>query len=85
MNQYIWIKLSSVYDVKNFVNITQAYHGIEIDVHVGRYCLDGKSIMGMLSMDLSHEIGVEMLTDDEATKASFYRQIKQFEVVKSND
>ncbi len=45
------IRLSTIADVRDFVNIVAAYDG-EIDLISGRYVVDGKSIMGIFSLDL---------------------------------
>lgn len=53
------ISLSSINDVKNFVNIVTKYD-FEIDLSSGRYIVDAKSIMGIFSLDLSKPIAVEV-------------------------
>ncbi len=45
------IKLSSIEDVRNFVNIVSKYN-MDIDLMSGRYVVDAKSIMGIFSLDL---------------------------------
>ncbi len=45
------IRLSTIADIRDFVNIVAAYDG-EIDLISGRYVVDGKSIMGIFSLDL---------------------------------
>lgn len=45
------IRLSTISDVRDFVNIVAAYDG-EVDLISGRYVVDGKSIMGIFSLDL---------------------------------
>lgn len=49
------IVLNSVSDVKNFVNLVNEYP-FEIDLVSGRYVVDGKSIMGIFSLDLKQPI-----------------------------
>jgi len=58
------IKLTSINDVKSFVSIAndQSY---EIDLVSGRYIIDGKSIMGIFSLDLTKPIRVEVHASDE--------------------
>ena len=55
--------LSSINDVKNFVNIVTKYD-FEIDLTSGRYVVDAKSIMGIFSLDLSKPIKVEAHSED---------------------
>lgn len=57
------IKLSSITDVKTFVTYTTKF-GADIDLIAGRYIVDAKSIMGILSLDLSHSITMQIETDD---------------------
>ena len=45
------IKLSSIEDVRKFVDIVSKYD-IDIDLSSGRYIVDAKSIMGIFSLDL---------------------------------
>ena len=56
------ILLSSINDVKNFVNIVNKYD-FEVDLTSGRYVVDAKSIMGIFSLDLSKPIKVEVHDD----------------------
>ena len=55
--------LSSINDVKDFVNIVSKYD-FDVDLTSGRYAVDAKSIMGIFSLDLSKPIKVEVHTDD---------------------
>ena len=57
------VLLSSINDVKNFVNIVSKYD-CDIDLASGRYVVDAKSIMGIFSLDLSKPITVEIQSDD---------------------
>ncbi len=57
------ILLSSINDVKNFVNVVTKYE-FDIDLASGRYIVDAKSIMGIFSLDLSKPINVEVHSDD---------------------
>ena len=57
------ILLSSINDVKNFVNTVSKYD-YEIDLTSGRYVVDAKSIMGIFSLDLSKPIKVEIHNDN---------------------
>lgn len=57
------IKLASIQDVREFVDIVTGYN-IEIDLSSGRYVVDAKSIMGIFSLDLMNEITLTAHTDD---------------------
>ena len=53
------IMLSSINDVKDFVNIVSKYD-FDLDLVSGRYVVDAKSIMGIFSLDLSKPIEVQV-------------------------
>ena len=55
--------LSSINDVKDFVNIVSTYD-FDVDLTSGTYVVDAKSIMGIFSLDLSKPIKVEVHSDD---------------------
>lgn len=57
------VKINSIGDVKNFVNIVGKYD-FDIDLISDRYVVDAKSIMGIFSLDLTKPIKVQVHTDD---------------------
>ncbi|MBO4953713.1 MAG: HPr family phosphocarrier protein [Clostridia bacterium] len=57
------ILLKSIDDVKAFVNLTVRFP-YDIDLSSNRYVVDGKSIMGIFSLDLSKPIAVTIHSDD---------------------
>ncbi|WP_297211468.1 HPr family phosphocarrier protein [uncultured Flavonifractor sp.] len=60
------VSLSSIEDVRRFVDAASRC-ACEIDVCSGRYVTDGKSIMGLFSLDLSKPVRVVVqgTADDE--------------------
>ena len=56
------IKLSLAENVKFFVNIANKYP-YDLDLRVGRHVVDGKSILGIFSLDLSKPITLEVYAD----------------------
>ena len=68
------IKLSSIEDVRNFVNIVSKYE-IDIDLSSGRYIVDAKSIMGIFSLDLLKPI---KLTAHTNNADALFAEIKQY-------
>lgn len=52
------IRLSTISDVRDFVNIVASYDG-NVDLLSGRYMVDGKSIMGIFSLDLLDPITLQ--------------------------
>ena len=65
------IQLHSVTDVKRFVDFA-AQCPYDIDLLSGRYAVDGKSMMGILSLDLSKPLIVQANTDDAS---AFFQKI----------
>ena len=53
------VMLNSQKDVQNFVNLCSSSM-CEVDMLSGRYVIDGKSIMGIFSLDLSKPITVHV-------------------------
>ena len=72
--QSVTIMLNTVTDVKTFVNVVSKYD-FDVDLVSGRYVIDGKSIMGIFSLDLSKPIRVEVRSDDAS---AFFEEIKPF-------
>ena len=68
------IKLVSIDDVKNFVRKANELD-YDVDLSLGKYTVDAKSIMGIFSLDLSKPIELEAHTDDAA---EFFADIKQY-------
>lgn len=54
--------INSIDKVKRFVDINTNFIG-DIDVCSGRYVIDGKSIMGCFSLDLSKELEATVTAD----------------------
>lgn len=52
------IKLSSVQDAKDFVNLAGRCD-FDIDLYYGHMMIDGKSLIGVLSMDLTRILVVK--------------------------
>ena len=57
------IKLESIQDVRDFVSLMTAQKA-DIDLSSGRYVVDGKSIMGIFSLDLLQPIEMTIHSDD---------------------
>lgn len=57
------IKLSAINDVKEFADIVNCY-AFDVDITVGKYVVDAKSIMGLFSLDLSKVLTLRLHTDD---------------------
>lgn len=69
------IKLSAVDDVKEFVSAA-SNSKCDIDVFYNRFIIDAKSILGVLSLDLSRELTVQCHGEDRY----FFEQIQKFAI-----
>lgn len=58
------ILLDSIGKVKDFVKQTSKFTGT-VYVNSGRYIVDGKSLMGVFSLDLSKPVSVDYSDDDD--------------------
>lgn len=70
------VLLSTINDVKEFVNIVSRYD-FDVDLVSGRYAVDAKSIMGIFSLDLSKPIEVNIHSD---AADEFLKEIEKFKV-----
>ncbi|MBN2851673.1 MAG: HPr family phosphocarrier protein [Clostridia bacterium] len=68
------IKLSMTENIKDFVRTTTSYP-YDIDLRSGRYLIDGKSILGIFSLDFNETIYLDIHSDD---CDDFIEEIKQF-------
>lgn len=68
------IKLSTINDVKEFVNAVTLCD-YDVDLVSGKYVIDAKSIMGIFSLDLSQTVDVVVHTDE---CGGFVESIKKF-------
>lgn len=49
------IKFHDVTDVRKFVNVVSKYDA-DFDLYCGSYCVDAKSILGIMTMDLKSKL-----------------------------
>ena len=71
------IKLNSLEKVKRFVNEVTTFD-CDVDVLYRRYILDAKSIMALLSVDLTEPLKVVIHTDDYEELKRFYEMMEDF-------
>lgn len=60
----IKIKFTYVEDIQKFVYIANGVN-FDVDVSKGRYVVDGKSLLGLFTFDLSESLNLTLHTDDE--------------------
>lgn len=78
------IKLNTISDVNNFSKVCSEYYEGNIDVKQGRQIVDGKSILGIFSLNLMEPVNVDINTDEKDTEHDFYNLIKKW-CVKSEE
>lgn len=69
------IKLNEIQDVYTLVNVLVGFKG-DVDLESGRYKVDGKSILGIFSLDLRQPIKLTYESEVDADK--LYDQLKPF-------
>lgn len=53
----IQIKFKDVTDVNKFVHLVSKYNA-DVDLYCGSYCVDAKSILGIMTIDLRNQMWV---------------------------
>ena len=69
------IKLSTIADVRDFVNAMVSFGG-DVDLASGRYVVDGKSIMGIFSLALLNPL--DMTIRGEAGAEELLNKVARF-------
>lgn len=67
MKSTIYIRLKNIDDVKKFIDICNQFEDMDIDYIVGRYSIDAKSIMGVLSVSLGRRAKIEINKAEQKT------------------
>lgn len=76
-NNNIRINLNNISDIKKFIKITTSFMS-DIDVITDRAVVDGKSILALLSLDLSQDIFVRIISDDVVENRKFDAAMEEF-------
>ena len=71
------IKFNTIEDVKYFCN-TASHCDFNMDLVRGRYVVDGKSLMGILSLSLDKQVNLEIHVDTEDECKNFLQKINNF-------
>ena len=71
------IQINTIDRVKRLINITMSYDE-DIDISSGRYIIDGKSIMGIFSFDLTKPLVVHIHSNDETVVRNFNKDMEMF-------
>jgi phosphotransferase system HPr-like phosphotransfer protein len=60
----IQIQFKDVTDVSKFVRLVSSYDA-DVDLYCGSYCVDAKSILGIMTMDLRNRMWVTCNGDNQ--------------------
>ena len=71
------IRLNTIEKVKDFVNRVSTFD-CDIDIIYGRYVIDGTSIMGIFSLNLTNPVTVMIHTDDYDELKRFFDMMEDF-------
>lgn len=77
MNKEIKINLNDFSEIKKFISVTRSFVS-DIDVIRGKVILDGKSLLGLMALDLSEDIYVRIISDDVAEIRKFDAEMEAF-------
>ena len=69
----IQIKFNDVADVSKFVHVVSKYDA-DVDLYCGSYCVDAKSILGIMTIDLRNQMWVTC-NGDRAEKEQLSRDL----------
>lgn len=74
------IILKDLQDVKAYCNGIEFFEGT-IDIKQDRHNVDGRSFLGICSLDLTREIDVEISTTNNGVEEDFYNYLRKWEAV----
>ncbi|MDE7284130.1 MAG: HPr family phosphocarrier protein [Lachnospiraceae bacterium] len=69
----IQIKFNDVADVNKFVRLVSKYNA-DVDLYCGSYCVDAKSILGIMTIDLRNRMWVSC-NGDRSEKEQLTREL----------
>ncbi len=75
MGERIPVNFRNVEDVSRFVNILSKYDA-DIDLYCGNYCVDAKSLLGILTMDLRNPMFIRA-NCDASDKTVLVRELRK--------
>ncbi|MBC5745945.1 HPr family phosphocarrier protein [Lachnospiraceae bacterium MD308] len=76
MNNTIRVKLNNIENAQKFVEICNQFEDIDIDYIIGKYSVDAKSIMGVLSTSLGRTANIELNKADRNSVDLFCNLIR---------
>lgn len=77
MGTKIVVKINTIEKVNRFTNVTMLFKS-NVDVSRGKYTVDGKSVLGILTMDLREPFDVILHSEDEEEIRNFNNAMEEF-------
>lgn len=77
MKNKAFIKLNTVERAKKFIDIVSSVEP-DLDIIVGRYVIDAKSIMGIFSIDLTRYLEFIIRSENEKECEEIMDKVKEF-------
>lgn len=74
------IKICEIDKIKQFCEEMRKFES-DVNVYKGSYIVDGKSMLGLLSLDLSTGVIISLLTDNKDEQDKFLEVIKKYKEV----
>ncbi len=78
MKTRLTVILNNYNNAQKFNKVVNTFND-DIDVIKGRYIIDGKSLMGLFTLDLSKPVDVVLWSDDRNDIERFNEVMKEFE------
>lgn len=79
LKNIIKVKLNTMMDVQDFVRECSTFEE-DIDITSGRYVINAKSIMGILSLNLANELTIHINSTDELICEDFQQRLMIYKV-----
>lgn len=74
------IRLNTIEKVKKFISVVTFFDG-DLVIESGKYVVDGKSIMGILSLDLNKDLVLKVFENVEGETEKLINKLKELELV----
>lgn len=79
LKNIIKVKLNTMMDIQDFVRECSTFEE-DIDITSGRYVINAKSIMGILSLNLANELTIHINSTDELICEDFQQRLMIYKV-----
>jgi phosphotransferase system HPr-like phosphotransfer protein len=74
------IRLNTIEKVKKFISVVTFFDG-DLIIESGKYVVDGKSIMGILSLDLNKDLVLKVFENVDGETEKLINKLNELELV----